>query len=161
MSLPFQKVFTLRDTLVVPRSLEETWSFFSNPYNLSRITPTSLNFRIVSNPPEEIYAGLIIRYLVSPFPGIDSQWVTEITHVDEGRLFVDEQRIGPYVLWHHQHRFREIAGGTEISDEVNYIVPGLFFGPLIHRLLIEARLKEIFSFRRAATSQIFSIPSAS
>ena len=149
---------TITDSIVIPRSLSDTWQFFSSPYNLPRITPPSLGFKIVSNPPQAIYPGLLIEYSVSPFPVIPLRWVSEITHVLPLEIFVDEQRFGPYRFWHHQHRFRQVDSGTEVTDEVNYLLPGGPIGALMHRLHVKRQLEFIFGFRRQALTTIFGQP---
>ncbi|MFQ5380410.1 MAG: hypothetical protein ACE5EF_02135 [Dehalococcoidia bacterium] len=96
----------------VAAGLDEVWSFFSDPGNLAAITPPELGFQIRSNLPERVYPGLIVVYRVQPLGPLPTTWVTEITYVDEGRLFVDEQRAGPYRLWHHEHHFRAVGDAT-------------------------------------------------
>ena len=138
----------LREVQRLPISLPEAWSFFSDPRNLSRITPPSLGLEVTSDLPGVMYPGMIITYRVRPIPWVSVGWVTEITHVREPVLFVDEQRFGPYRFWHHEHHFREVEGGVEMKDIVHYALPlgtigRVFGGPLVRR-----RLERIFSFRR-------------
>jgi len=138
----------LREVQRLPISLPEAWSFFSDPRNLPRITPPSLGLEVTSDLPGVMYPGMIITYRVRPIPWVSVGWVTEITHVREPVLFVDEQRFGPYRFWHHEHHFREVEGGVEMKDIVHYALPlgtigRVFGGPLVRR-----RLEQIFSFRR-------------
>ena len=133
---------------MLPISLDEAWRFFSNPRNLSEITPPALGLRIKGSFEGEIYNGMIIQYTVMPFPGIAMDWVSEIKHVKERFLFVDEQRTGPYKMWYHQHFFKAKGTGVEITDIVHYALPG---GPLAHLLnefIIKGRLDAIFSYRK-------------
>ncbi len=139
----------------VPSSLKETWAFFSNPRNLSTITPPDMGFKITGNCGDTIYDGMIISYKVKPLLGIPLTWVTEITHVKEGSYFVDEQRIGPYRLWHHQHHFKEINGGVEMVDIVNYALPLGFIGSLLNTLLVRKKLDDIFKFRKSIVEDLF------
>jgi ligand-binding SRPBCC domain-containing protein len=132
----------------LPISLEEAWPFFSTPRNLERITPDFLRFQIVSQVPEEIYSGLIIRYRIAAVAGVPMTWVTEIKHVERLAQFVDEQRIGPFRFWHHLHRFRAVEGGVEMEDLVHYAMPWGWAGRLVHAGFIRARLQMIFDFRR-------------
>ena len=138
----------LREVQRLPISLPEAWSFFSDPRNLPRITPPSLGLEVTSDLPGVMYPGMIITYRVRLIPWVSVGWVTEITHVREPVLFVDEQRFGPYRFWHHEHHFREVEGGVEMEDIVHYALPlgtigRVFGGPLVRR-----RLERIFSFRR-------------
>lgn len=104
----------------IPCSLEEAWNFFSDPANPSRITPADMGFIITSQPQgNRLYPGQIITCEVRPLWGIPMSWMTEITHVNPGSYFVDEQRIGPYRLWHHQHHFRKTERGIEMRDIVH------------------------------------------
>lgn len=127
----------------------ESWKFFSDPRNLKLITPPWLNFKITSAPDGEMYAGMIIAYKVHPILGIPITWVTEITHLKNLEYFVDEQRSGPYRMWHHQHIFREIHGGTLIEDIVDYILPLGPLGDAAHALFVGRQLQEIFDYREA------------
>ena len=142
----------------VPVPLEEAWAFFSDPRNLGIITPPWMGFRLTSDVPPHIYPGLLVTYRVKPVLGIPVTWVTEISHVLEGRLFVDEQRMGPYRFWQHQHHFAAYEGGTEVRDLVQYsVLPGPP-GDLVNRLLVRPKLAEIFGFRRQVLTQRFGAP---
>jgi ligand-binding SRPBCC domain-containing protein len=141
---------------VVPASVEECWSFFSNPRNLARITPTELDFQVVGDLAEEIYPGMMIEYRLRPLLGVQMAWLTEITHVDQGRRFVDVQRVGPYALWNHEHTFVALEGGrTEIRDVVHYVLPFGWVGNLAHPFLVAPALGKIFAFREKAIRERF------
>lgn len=142
------KIYTLTRKQVLPISLEQAWPFFSSPSNLEQITPAFLRFHVVSEVPEEIYPGLVITYRIAAIANIPMLWVTEIKHVIRLHQFVDEQRIGPFRFWHHLHRFREVEGGVEMEDIVNYVMPWGLIGQFVHTVFIRARLKAIFDFRR-------------
>ena len=144
----------LERTQVLPIPLADAWSFFSDPRNLTLITPPDLGFAITSPVPERTHPGLVITYTVTPFLGVAVRWVTEITHCVEPHLFVDEQRFGPYRFWHHQHHFREVEGGVEMRDIVHYRLP---FGPLgrMAAPFVATRLRRVFDFRRAALAARF------
>jgi ligand-binding SRPBCC domain-containing protein len=149
---------TLNRTQFLPLSLEAAWEFFSDPGNLCRITPDWLCFRITSQNPESMYAGQILTYTIQPLPGLQTAWVTEITHVEKPRFFVDEQRLGPYALWHHQHRFQEEGGGVRMEDLVSYALPLGLFGEAIHRLVVKRRLEAIFDYRYQVLEKMFPAP---
>lgn len=139
------------------QSTEELWNFICDPKNLKRITPAYMGFDITSKTvPDTMYPGLIISYRVSPLLGIKTKWVTEISQVDQGRYFVDEQRIGPYKLWHHQHHLIPNENGTLMVDIVTYSPPLGFLGGLANVLFIKKKLNQIFEFRRIALDQIFN-----
>lgn len=132
--------------------------FFSNPANLAQLTPPSLDFTVLTEAPEKMYSGLMIEYRVRPIWGIQMAWLTEITHVDEGRRFVDEQRIGPYRVWHHEHHFRSIEDSvTEMRDVVHYVLPLSPFSELIHSWLVEPQLQKIFEYRERKTRELFGV----
>lgn len=145
---------------VLPTTIEETWSFFSNPHNLSVITPPDMHFEVVSAVPDEIHAGLLIEYRVKPFPRWRANWLTEITHVSAPYRFVDEQRSGPYRFWHHQHHFRELPGGVEVRDLVHYALPGGPLGTLVNARGVAPRLAAIFDFRERVLAQRFARPAS-
>jgi len=151
------KIYRFQDRQALPISLSSAWDFFSNPGKLAEITPAWLNFRITSDLPEKVYPGLIITYQIRPFGNIAVNWMTEITHVQEPLRFVDEQRQGPYRMWHHQHLFKEIPGGVEMLDIVHYALPFGVLGRLLHRLSVAARLRDIFAYRRQRLEMIFSL----
>lgn len=139
----------------LPISLSEAWDFFSSPNNLAKITPAELGFVVHGNVPERMYPGLFIQYTVSPLLGIPMRWVTEITHVREGEYFVDEQRVGPYAIWHHEHFFTEVEGGVLMRDVVHYKVPLGILGQLVHPLIVRPKLEQIFSYRWEANERMF------
>lgn len=138
-------------------SVKEVWNFMSSPMNLSRITPSYLGFAII-NPQHltKMYPGQIIEYYIHPVLGIKIHWVTEITQVEEGRYFVDEQRKGPYRIWHHQHILRPVKGGVEMEDLVHYALPLGFIGEIVHSLVVKKQLAEIFSYRTKVLDEMFN-----
>ncbi|KYP13830.1 SRPBCC family protein [Flavihumibacter sp. CACIAM 22H1] len=149
-------VYSLKTVQVLPVSLEKAWDFFSSPANLATITPAKLGFHIISkHHGEKMYAGQIIEYTVRPVLGIPLYWMTEITHVEEGKFFVDEQRYGPYSMWHHQHHFREVAGGVEMTDIVHYKIPLWWLGDLANALFVNRQLQEIFAYRFTKVQELF------
>jgi len=140
-------------------SAGEAWSFLSDPRNLQLITPEHMKFDILGGADRAMYPGQIIRYKVSPFPGVRTSWVTEITHVREGEYFVDEQRFGPYKFWHHKHFIAPVEGGVLMRDVVDYMLPLGPLGTLAHSLLIGKQLRGIFRYREAALDRRFgSLP---
>lgn len=145
----------LKRTQRLPIDLSTAWEFFSSPRNLSVITPPDMGFDLRSEIPPKMYPGLFITYTVRPLLGIPVTWVTEITHIREGEYFIDEQRVGPYRIWHHQHFFREIPGGVEMIDIVDYQLPFGFLGKWFHPFLVAPRLKQIFDFRREKLIEMF------
>lgn len=149
------KLYTLHRKQNLPISRDQAWEFFSNPRNLSLITPPELNLKPVSELPERMYPGMIVVYRVKPFAGIGVNWVTEITHVHEPNFFVDEQRFGPYRFWHHQHHFRAIKNGVETEDLVHYALPFGVFGRIARALVVRKQLDRIFEFRREAMRKMF------
>ncbi len=143
-------------TQKVPASIDEVWDFISNPANLKEITPQHMGFEITSHTgKEKMYPGMIITYKVSPLLGIKLNWVTEITHVRELEYFVDEQRIGPYAMWHHQHKIEPIEGGVLMTDIVTYQPPFGILGALANSLFINNQLQQIFDFRTIALEKRF------
>ena len=143
-------------TQKIPSSLEKVWDFISSPENLKKITPDHMGFDIITPElPEKMYPGMIIAYKVSPLLGIKMTWVTEITHVEEKAYFVDEQRIGPYSMWHHEHKIEAINGGVLMTDIVSYSPPMGILGKLANSLLIRKQLKQIFDYREKAIISIF------
>ncbi len=114
-----------------------------------------MGFNILSGADRKMYPGQVIQYIVTPLFGIKMRWVTEITHVEEGMYFVDEQRFGPYALWHHKHFFRAVEGGTEMEDIVDYGLPLGFLGRWMHPIIVKGKLEEIFDFRRRRMLELF------
>src|SRR5690554_6699750 len=149
------KIYTLNTKQNLPISMERAWDFLSNPKNLKNITPAYMGFDILSGSDKNMYAGQIIQYNVTPVMGIKTKWVTEITHIVKNQYFVDEQRFGPYSLWHHTHFLTEIEGGVEMEDIVNYKLPLGIIGRLVHPIIVKPKLNEIFEHRRKALISIF------
>jgi len=149
------KLYTLHKKQNLPISASQAWEFFSEPKNLKIITPDYMGFDIISGADRPMFAGQIIQYMVSPFLGIKTKWVTEITHVVNGNYFVDEQRFGPYALWHHKHFINDISGGTEIEDIIDYKLPFGILGQITHPLLVRPRLEDIFEYRTRKLEELF------
>jgi ligand-binding SRPBCC domain-containing protein len=141
----------------LPADIDTVWKFFSGANNLQAITPEYMNFRVTSGElAEDIYPGMIITYKVSPILKFPLFWMTEITHIVPGRLFVDEQRRGPYRLWHHQHHFEEKEGGVLMTDIVHYQLPLGFLGEIAHQLFVKKQLTDIFSYRKERVAGLFN-----
>lgn len=152
LAAPLQQLSRQQD---LPISLGEAWGFFSRPENLAKITPQDLGFEVISTVPEQMYAGMIVSYRVRPLAGLALPWVTEITHVREPLFFVDEQRSGPYRLWHHQHHFEVAESGVRMTDLVHYQLPFGWPGHLLCGGFVSSRLRRIFDFRSEALSRLF------
>jgi ligand-binding SRPBCC domain-containing protein len=151
-------VHVLKTVQNLPVSLEEAWDFFSHPKNLAVMTPSYLNLKFTNELfGEEMYPGQVMTYKVKPLFGIPLFWMTEITHVQPGRFFVDEQRFGPYSLWHHQHHFREIPGGVEMTDLVHYKLPLGFLGDFANTVFVRRQLEGIFKFRFRKVEELFGV----
>ena len=149
------KLYRLETVQNLPISSEQAWDFLSDPKNLKTITPDYMGFKILSGEASKMYAGQIIQYIVTPLLNIPVKWVTEITHVEEGKYFVDEQRFGPYALWHHKHFIKPIKNGVEMIDIVDYKIPFGIIGQWVHPILVEPKLKEIFEYRKTALINLF------
>ena len=149
------KIYTLHKTQKLPITLDEAWNFLSNPKNLKIITPDYMSFDIVSKIDRPLYTGQIIQYIVTPLLGIKTKWVSEITHIEDKKYFVDEQMYGPYSLWHHKHFIKEIDGGVEMEDIIDYKVPLGFLGQLVHPILVKPKLEEIFNYRQKKLLELF------
>jgi ligand-binding SRPBCC domain-containing protein len=140
----------------IPVSLERAWDFFSNPANLQAITPDNMGFKVISKHHGEVmYAGQIIEYKVRPVLNIPLYWMTEITQVKDKQYFIDEQRFGPYALWHHQHHFKAIPGGVEMTDIVHYKNPLGFLGRIANTLFVKKQLEGIFDYRFKKVEELF------
>ena len=148
-------IYTLHQKQFIKCSLDEAWLFFSNPKNLNEITPEDMSFEIIGTPPSLMYAGMMIQYQVKPLLNIPIQWLTEITHVQKPNFFIDEQRVGPYSLWHHQHHFKAVDGGVEMEDIIHYRIP---LAPLsnIIKPLVANKLKQIFKYRTKKINALFN-----
>ncbi|WP_254560314.1 SRPBCC family protein [Dyadobacter diqingensis] len=143
-------------TQQLPISLDEAWSFFSNPSNLKEITPPHMGFVVTSNHHgEKMYAGQIIRYIVKPVLGVPLKWCTEITQVVDKKYFIDEQRFGPYAFWHHQHHFTEVSGGVLMEDILNYKLPLGFLGDIVDSVFVNNEVKGIFAYRKKILMERF------
>ncbi|MDG1191853.1 MAG: SRPBCC family protein [Flavobacteriaceae bacterium] len=149
------KIYRLETIQNLPISQSEAWDFLSDPKNLKRITPDYMGFKIVSGAAERMFAGQIIQYVVTPLLNVPTTWVTEITHVEEGNYFVDEQRFGPYDLWHHKHFIKPIEKGVEMIDIVDYKIPFGVLGRIAHPFIVAPKLKEIFEYRKKALIELF------
>jgi ligand-binding SRPBCC domain-containing protein len=151
-------IYYLHREQLIPAPLERVWAYFATPRNLNEMTPPDMAFEFVHGGDEPMYAGQVIEYRVMIVPGLRVRWLTQITHVRPGELFIDEQRIGPYRLWIHEHRFRPVADGVHMTDHVTYALPFGPLGDLVHALFVRRRLEEIFDFRRRKVIELFGPP---
>lgn len=140
--------FQLKKEQFLKTDIHTIWDFASSPANLKEITPDHMLFHITSEElAEKMYPGMIITYVVSPLLGIKMNWVTEITQVKDKHFFIDEQRVGPYALWHHQHFFEEKDGGVLMTDIITYKPPFGILGDIANFLFIKKQLDSIFDYR--------------
>ncbi len=147
----------LERKIILNANIETVWTFMATPENLNDLTPPELHFQIVSELPEKMYNGLTILYTIQiPLFG-KQRWLTEIKHIREGEYFVDEQRIGPYRLWYHEHSI-EPAGEkqTQMIDRVSYQLPFGVLGYLVHRFWVKNMLDDIFDYRARRLSKLFT-----
>lgn len=142
---------TLHREQFIPAPLAEVWTYFATPQNLNALTPPAMDFAIEGNP-APMFAGQLIAYRIRLGPGVRVRWLTEIRHVQEQAFFVDEQRLGPYRLWYHEHRFEAVRGGVHMTDHVTYALPFGPLGLLVHALWVRRTLRQIFDFRHTAVA---------
>ena len=150
------KIYKIETVQLVNASLDECWAFFSSPQNLQKITPNDMGFEITDFDNKSVYPGQVIQYKVSPLFGIKLSWMTVITAVKDKAYFIDEQRFGPYTLWHHKHFFEATEKGTKMTDVVHYALPLGFLGRIMNTLVVKNKLKEIFDYRRVKVDEIFN-----
>jgi ligand-binding SRPBCC domain-containing protein len=148
------KLHRIHRRQVIPISIIEAWKFFSNPVNLSRITPPWLNLTVISDIPRSMHSGMIISYRITPLIRVPTLWISEITHVNMPTYFVDEQRLGPFRFWHHQHLFKEVGRNVEMQDLVNYVMPLGPIGEMVHTISMRKKVEAIFDFRQKALERI-------
>jgi ligand-binding SRPBCC domain-containing protein len=150
------KIYKKESVQYVNASMEECWSFFSNPKNLQKITPQDMGFQIADFDDKKMYPGQLIQYKVSPLLGLKLSWVTIITVVKDNSYFVDEQRFGPYAMWHHKHFFEATENGVKMTDVVHYALPLGFLGRIMNSLVVKKKLTEIFSYREKMVDKMFN-----
>jgi ligand-binding SRPBCC domain-containing protein len=149
-------MYQLKRTQIVKTDISTCWDFFSSPHNLAKITPDSMGFVVKTEIPEKMYEGLMIEYTVKPLLNIPMRWVTEIKTVRDHAFFVDEQRVGPYKIWHHEHHFKDLGDSVEMTDIVSYELPLGFLGRLMHGLVVRKKLHSIFAYRFEAVEKLFN-----
>jgi ligand-binding SRPBCC domain-containing protein len=141
------RIKKLKQEQLLPISLEQAWDFFATPKNLNQVTPADMIFEITSEVPEKMYEGLLITYKIRPLLNIPLNWCTEITHIKPMEYFIDEQRFGPYKLWHHEHHFKAVDGGVLMTDLLYYDIGFSIFGRLAGLIFVDERVKDIFNYR--------------
>jgi ligand-binding SRPBCC domain-containing protein len=153
------KTYAVKFEQSMPITLDEAWDFFSSPLNLAKVTPAKINFVITSDYSKDtkMYEGMIITYKITPILGIKMNWMTEITHVSDKVYFVDEQKFGPYALWHHEHHFKAIEGGVHMTDILHYAIPYGVFGRLANAMFVGKQVNEIFTYREKAVNELFGV----
>ncbi len=145
-----------RQSQVVNIPLEQAWAFFSNPANLNELTPPDMRFQTLGGDFSTVHPGQLVWYRLQLAPFLYRTWVTEITLVSPLEYFVDEQRFGPYKLWHHRHSFRAVsASQTEISDHVVYALPFWPLGEIVHALYVKPMHEKVFRYRQQELAKRF------
>jgi ligand-binding SRPBCC domain-containing protein len=140
----------------IPKPIEEIWDFFSRPENLKKLTPAKVGITMLTDlTDKEMYPGMLIPYYISPLLGIRMKWLTEITHIEKFRYFVDQQLEGPYAFWHHQHHFESKDGGTLMTDILHYKVPYGPIGTIADWVLVDGLVDDIFGYRKEAIESYF------
>ena len=149
------KIYRFTKSQLLPITIDKAWAFLSDAKNLKKITPDYMGFNIIEKEDTKMYAGQIIQYIVTPILGIPTKWVTEITPVKDKSYFVDEQRFGPYSLWHHKHFIKEVDGGVEMLDIIDYKIPFGLIGRIANPILVKPKLNEIFDYRKQKLIDLF------
>jgi ligand-binding SRPBCC domain-containing protein len=152
-------IYTLHREQVISAPAERVWAYFATPRNLNEMTPPDMAFEFVHGGNEPMYPGQVIAYKVAILPGVRVRWLTQITHLEPGQRFIDEQRTGPYRLWIHEHNFEPLPNGVRMTDHVTYALPFSLLGDLTHALYIRRRLAQIFDYRRDKVDALFVSPS--
>ncbi|MEY3882665.1 MAG: hypothetical protein RIQ94_3461 [Pseudomonadota bacterium] len=151
------KIYQLYRQQTLTMTIQDAWSFFSSPYHLNDITPDFFHVTITSKVPEKIYAGLMISYQMKAVFGIPMSWLSEISHCNEPKRFVYEQRIGPFKFWSHEVCLTEQQNGILLEDIMFYAMPLGWLGQLINRALIADKLERIFDTRHAYLQNKFGM----
>ena len=149
-------IYTLYREQIIPASIEDVWAYFATPRNLNEMTPPDMAFEFLRGGDQPMYAGQVILYKVMILPGVRVRWLTQITHVEPGIRFIDEQRAGPYRLWIHEHHFEPVDNGVRMTDQVTYALPFGPLGDLVHTVYIRRRLAHIFDYRREKVNTLFA-----
>ena len=144
----------LKQEQFLPITLDEAWHFFANPVNLNKVTPDDMVFEIISDLPDTMYEGLLINYHLKPMLNISLNWCTEITYIKEKDYFVDEQRRGPYRMWHHEHHFKAVESGVLMTDILQYDIGKSVFGWLAGKLFVHKKIRAIFEYRQSALEKM-------
>lgn len=151
------KIYSKNWVEEMPISLKEAWDFFSRPENLDLLTPDEMRFEITSKVKGvEMYEGMLIEYKVAPILNINMHWMTEITHIKEGEYFIDEQRFGPYTLWHHEHHFEATDNGVKMIDKLYYAIPFGPIGRIANWIFVNNKIEEIFHYRKQKIAELFN-----
>lgn len=115
-----------------------------------------MEFKITSESNiDRMYDGMMITYTVKPLLGVKIKWASEITKIKKGEYFIDEQRVGPYNIWHHEHHFEEVDGGVKMIDKIYYSLPLGVLGKIAHYLFVRKQLEGIFNYREKKIVELF------
>lgn len=150
------RIRQIQESIALPIPLEEAWAFFANPANLNEVTPPDMRFQTLGGDEGPVREGHLIWHRIKLGPMVYRTWVTEICVVREKEYFVDDQKFGPFKLWHHRHSFQSLsATETRVTDTIRYALPFWPLGEIVHDFLVGPRLKTMFDFRRQAFQERF------
>nr|WP_315224132.1 SRPBCC family protein [uncultured Flavobacterium sp.] len=150
------KIYKIETVQHLNTTIEECWDFFSSPKNLETITPDTMGFEIQDYDNKRMYPGQVITYTLKPLLGIKISWMTIITTSKTNEYFIDEQRFGPYALWHHKHFFEVTDNGVKMTDVVHYALPLGFLGRIMNTLMVREKIKTIFAYRYNKIEELFN-----
>jgi len=146
--------YRLEQSQLIHRAPEEVFAFFSDAFNLEKMTPGFLNFKILTDPPIPFEEGQLIDYQIRLY-GFPMRWRTRLESILINEKFVDSQIRGPYAQWHHTHHFEAQENGTLMRDIVLYRVRFGILGRIAHPLFVRKSLDSIFTHRYKVIQEVF------
>lgn len=145
-----------RCSVFLPVPPADAYAFHLDPSNLRRISPGWIPVDRLSVP-SPLRVGSRLEIQVRALGVLPQTWEVEIAEMVPPQRLVDVAIRGPYPQWRHTHSFREVSGGTEMTDQVEYGLPfgapARWLDPWLHRPFLAA----LFRFRHRKTVELLSV----
>jgi ligand-binding SRPBCC domain-containing protein len=145
--MPENKIFQKQS--VMATTMARMIAFHEDQRAINRLTPPPVFVQLLRDDRKSFSEGELVFWLwLGP---IRVKWVARHEPGPTATSFQDRMIEGPMAFWLHQHIFRDVPGGVELTDRITYAhKPGL--PGLLTRLIFDGlSLRILFLYRHLRT----------
>jgi uncharacterized protein len=130
-----------------PCSVQDLYDWHGREGALERLIPPWENTSVISREGGIGPGGRVVMKMhAGPIP---YHWKAEHVEENEGVMFRDVQKSGPFRYWSHSHLFGEDEKGTFLEDHIEYSLPMHSLLPSFVKNAMDKTLNRIFNRRQA------------